>query len=121
MSKDEIQDLEIAMKKARERKCNIVITPEITYIFLGGGVSPTRMAIKIDIYDTKTNYLIWSITHMGEIKSFNDKDYVFWKTKYNYPPFPLATLLSSLLDDIYVPIKRWANHKQPIFPKKITI
>ena len=118
MSKDNINNIEQALKKAKEKKCSLVIIPTITYCFLGGRSAPTTMAIKIDIFDTKSKNLIWSITHMGEIKTLKDKDYVFWKTRYNYPLFPEAALLSILLDDISEPIKRWTNHKVPIFPIK---
>ena len=118
ISKDYINNINEAIKRAREKKCDLVIIPTITYCFFGGRSAPTNMAIKIDIYDTNSKNLIWSITHMGEIKALEDKDYVFWKTRYNYPPFPEAALLNILLDDISEPIKRWTNHKVPIFPKK---
>jgi len=118
LSKKNINNIYDAIKSAREKKCRLVIIPTLTYCFFGGRLSPTKMAIKIDIYDTRSQDLIWSITHMGEIKVFEDKDYIFWKTKYNYPLFPEAVLLSGLLDDINRPIKRWAEDIEPIFPKK---
>ncbi len=118
MGDKRINSVDTAIKIARERKCNLVIIPYITYCFLGGESAPTRLAIKIDIYETTKGNLIWSITHSGEIRAMKEEDYVLLKEKSYYPPYSEAYLLDRLCSDIYPPIKRWAHKEMPIFIRK---
>ncbi len=118
MSEQPIDNLDKAILMAKKTKCDLLIYPQISYLMFGGKTSTTRVAIKIDIYDTEKGLLIWSITHAGEIKPMTEKDYIFWKIRPNMSPFPEAVIIDALSTDIYPPIKRWVRGEVPIFLNK---
>jgi len=118
MSNIRVKKLDQALSLARKAKCDLLIYPTITYCFFGGNTGKTYIAIKIDIYETLKKRLMWSIIHAGEITYQDERDYIFWRTKQDMPIDPEAVIINTLAQDIYPPIKRWAEKKSPIFIEK---
>ncbi len=102
-----VDSIDDAISLAKKENCDLIIIPYINYILFGGTSGSTIISLKIDIYDTQSKKLLWSITHMGKVGTRLDRDYIFLKTHYEIPYFIESIIICELAKDISVPIRLW--------------
>jgi hypothetical protein len=87
-------------------------------LLLGGKTGITYISLKIDIYETKHNRLIWSIIHSGQISYPQYKDFIFLTLQLENPLSPEGLIINTLAQDIAIAIKDWTYRKNLLIKKQ---
>ncbi len=98
---------EAAVAQARAKGADLAIGGDITLFMAGGDYGDSRLALRLEIYDAYSGALIWSMAHMGELKSEVLSDYLLFKKKVTMPSDPIYAIVVKLAEDMSRPISSW--------------
>ncbi len=96
-----------AVAQARAKGADLAIGGDITLFMAGGSYGDSRLALRLEIYDAYSGALIWSLAHMGELKSEVMGDYILFKKRTTMPSDPIYAITVKLAEDMSVPLKGW--------------
>jgi hypothetical protein len=96
-----------AVAAARALGADLAVGGEITRVMAGGTVGATRLALRVEIYDTVSGSLVWSMAHAGQLERQFSKDYIFYEEKSHMPADPLYAVATAIAMDLARPVKSW--------------
>ncbi|MEF2144944.1 MAG: OmpA family protein [Desulfovibrionaceae bacterium] len=96
-----------ALDEARRRGADLLILPIVPYIYTGGSVDDTAMTLQLEIYDTKSRQLIFSMLQAGRMEFQRNKDWILWVSRTRMPDSPLYAIIRALGRDMAVPLASW--------------
>ncbi len=88
---------------------DLVISGYVTRLLAGGTNSDSRLALQVDIYDTLSGELVWSMLHAGFMEKRVKRDYLFFTQESRMPADPIWAIATALAMDMAIPIKQWQN------------
>lgn len=96
-----------ALQLARARGADVLIGGFVTYYYNGGSASDSQVAIQVEIYDTQSGQMIWSIGHSALMPASVTNDYIVFTTKTRMPSDPMFVLTRAIADDMSGILGRW--------------
>ena len=96
-----------ALRKARAKGADLLIGGFVTYYYNGGSASDSQAAIQVEIYDTKSGQLIWSVGHSALMPASKTNDYILFTTKTRLPSDPMYALTRAMAEDIGTLLGQW--------------
>jgi hypothetical protein len=101
------QSAESGIAAARAKGADLAIGGEITHMLAGGDMGNSQLSVRIEIYDTASGALIWSISHAGILFNRGTKDWIFFTVKSRMPNDPLYAISFALALDISKSLNKW--------------
>lgn len=98
-----------AIALARQRGADLAIGGYITNYMAGGSVSDTYVAMQLEVYDTVTGALVWSMAHAGMMQSEQTRDYIIFSARTRLPSDPTGAIMQALSRDMAKPILAWTE------------
>ncbi|UZP68924.1 hypothetical protein N1030_08125 [Desulfovibrio mangrovi] len=100
---------ERAISLARQRGADLAVGGYITNYMAGGSVSDTYVALQVEVYDTATGALIWSMAHAGMMQSELTRDYIIFSARTRLPSDPTGAIMQALSRDMAKPLLAWTE------------
>ncbi len=100
---------ERAIALARQRGADLAIGGYVTNYMAGGSVGDTYVALHLDIYDTLSGELIWSMDHAGMMQSEFTRDYILFSSRTRLPSDPTWGIMQALSQDMAKPLLAWTS------------
>lgn len=88
---------------------DLVVSGYVTRLLAGGTAGDSRLAVQVDIYDTVTGEMVWSMVHAGLIESTPKRDYLLFTQETRLPAEPIWAIATVLAADMAVPVKKWQH------------
>lgn len=97
-----------AVSIARNRGATFAVTGQLTDFEDGGSVSGARVGVKLNIYDTATGALIWSMDQFAYMQKDQTRDYILFKAEMRLPSDPLWVTTAALAQTMKAPVAQWS-------------
>ncbi len=101
--------VEYALPIARQKNADFLVGGYVTYYFEGGSTADSRVSLILEVYDVKTNQLIWSVAHAGEMPYETVRDFILFKVKTAMPFDPAYVVTATLAQDMAQLLKLWTT------------
>ncbi|SBW02706.1 putative Lipoprotein [uncultured delta proteobacterium] len=98
-----------AIAAARARGADVVIGGFVTYYYAGGSEADSQVALQVEIYDTASGQLIWSMAQSALMPARMVNDYIVFSTETRAPSDPMFALARTIAEDMGNIIGRWAQ------------
>lgn len=99
-----------AIAEGRARGADLVVTGVLTHYFIGGPQSDTEVSLRIDIYETETGAMVWSMAQSGAIEFVRDENYIlFVKTQQRRPDWESYLVVEDIARSMAVPVRDWSG------------
>ncbi len=98
---------EEALRLARAKGADLAVTGVVTYLLHGGTQGDTAASVRVEIYDTATGYLVWSMEQAGQMEATNVEDYIIFARKTRLPMDPMYAVLTEIFDNMGQPLLEW--------------
>lgn len=98
---------EEALRLARQKGADLAVTGVVTYLLHGGTQGDTAASVRVEVYDTATGYLVWSLEQAGMMEASNVEDYILFARKTRLPMDPMYAVLSEIFDSMAQPLLDW--------------
>lgn len=98
---------EEAVRLARQKGANLAVTGVVTYLLHGGTQADTAVSLRLEVYDTATGYLVWSMEQAGRMEANTVEDYIFFARKTRLPMDPMYAVLTNISDEMAQPVLQW--------------
>ncbi len=96
-----------ALALAREKGADLLIGGFVTYYYAGGSVSDSQVAIQLEIYDTASGQLVWSMAQSALMPAGLTNDYLLFAVKTRLPSDPMYVLAKTMAQDMGLIIRNW--------------
>lgn len=103
-----------ALQLARERGAQLVVGGFVTYLYAGGTSGDSQVAIQLEIHDTRSGRLIWSMAQSGMMPASRYNDYVLFATRTRLPSDPIHAITRALAADMGTVIQNWQSSPPPL-------
>lgn len=94
---------------ARAYGADLVVGGEVVRVLGGGSRGDSELVLRLEIYETATGALIWSMEHAGSVQAALSKDFIFFRSKRELPGQPLALIATALAADMARPVAAWID------------
>lgn len=101
--------LEYALNLAKSKQAQFLVGGTITYFLDGGTTADSKFAMQLEIYDTNSGMMVWSINQSGVIPYKFDRDYALFRIKHRMPMDPMSYLISAVARITAVRLHEWTN------------
>lgn len=101
-----------AVAQARAAGFDLAVGGEFTYLLFGGSAGTSTVSLRLDIYDTATGELIWSMAHAGTMSADLTRDYFVFAAKNRLPTEPVSAIVAALAEDLGKPVREWNWFKE---------
>ncbi|MEW5775065.1 MAG: hypothetical protein AB1916_16220 [Thermodesulfobacteriota bacterium] len=101
------KDPAAAVARARAAGFDLAVGGEFTYLLFGGSAGTSTVSLRLDIYDTASGELIWSMAHAGTMAAETTRDYFVLAVKNRLPTEPAAAIVAALAEDLGKPVREW--------------
>ena len=101
------RDPAACVARAKAAGFDLAVGGEFTYLLFGGSAGTSTVSLRLDVYDTASGELIWSMAHAGTMSADRTRDYFVFATKNRLPTEPVAAILAALAEDLGKPVKAW--------------
>ncbi|EPR44370.1 OmpA/MotB domain protein [Desulfovibrio sp. X2] len=98
-----------AAKLGREKGADLVVTGEISHFLDGGSNSDSAVSLRVDVIDSKTGELVWSMAEAGRMERVLKEDYVIIKRTYRLPNSAVESIVRHISEDMAVPVREWSD------------
>ena len=98
---------DVALRRARAKGADLLVGGFVTYYYSGGSISDSQIALQIEIYDTRTGQLVWSVGHSALMPASTFNDYIVFTTKTRLPSDPIYALTRVIAEDIGALLGQW--------------
>ncbi|HBE94204.1 MAG TPA: flagellar motor protein MotB [Desulfovibrio sp.] len=106
---------EKAVAQGRARGADVVVTGVVSYYYDGGNLDDSGISIRLNIYETATGQLIFSMDQAAHIESHLVEDWILWSTRTRLPPSPMQAMVASIAQDMAVPLASWLPPPDSVF------
>ncbi|MFH1914966.1 MAG: OmpA family protein [Pseudomonadota bacterium] len=96
-----------ALRQARMRGADLTIVGYVPYFYAGHTLDDTAITIQIDIYETTSGTLLWTMLQSGRIESRLPKDYIYFRHEFRMTDAPFDMIIRSIASDMAIPLKSW--------------
>jgi hypothetical protein len=103
---------ESAMRIARSRGADLVVSGYVTNLLSGGEVASSSLALQLEAYDVSSGSLIWSMAQAGAIDKPESRDYIIFTTRGKISSDPLYTLTATLARDMGQIMLKWSQDNE---------
>lgn len=100
---------EYAVRLARQRGALFAVTGKLTDFYDGGSVTGARLGVTLDIYDTRTGALIWSMNQFAYMDKDRTRDFLLFKAESRLPSDPLWVVTTAIARSMKKPVKQWTG------------
>ncbi|WP_027361729.1 hypothetical protein [Halodesulfovibrio aestuarii] len=100
---------EYAVRLARQRGALFAITGKLTDFYDGGSVTGARLGVTLDIYDTRTGALIWSMNQFAYMDKDRTRDFLLFKAETRLPSDPLWVVTTAIAQSMKRPVQQWTS------------
>jgi len=111
------KDSATAVARARAAGFDLAVGGEFTYLLFGGSAGTSTVSLRLEIYDTASGELIWSMAHAGSMSADLTRDYFLFATKNRLPTEPVSAIVAALAEDLGKPVREW-NWREELKRKK---
>ncbi|MUM76134.1 OmpA family protein [Pseudodesulfovibrio sp. F-1] len=101
------QGVNTALRQARMRGADLTIVGYVPYFYAGHTLDDTAITIQIDIYETASGTLVWTMLQSGRIESKLPKDYIYFRHEFRMTDAPFDMIIRSIASDMAIPLKAW--------------
>jgi hypothetical protein len=91
----------------RAAGADLVVSGYVTRFIDAGTAGDSRLALQVDMYDTFTGELVWSMAHAGFMENTVKRDYLLFTQRNRLPAEPVWSIATVLAADMARPIKEW--------------
>ncbi len=102
-----------ALALARAKGADIMIGGFVTYYYAGGSTSDSQVAIQVEIYDTASGQMIWSMAQSALMPAGLTNDYLLFAVKTRLPSDPMYVLAKTMAQDMGLIIRDWLITPDP--------
>ena len=102
-----------ALAMGRQRGADMVVGGFITYLYAGGTVGDTQVAVQIEAIDTTSGQIVWSMAQSGMIPAAKSKDFILFTVKTRVPSDPVHAITKVLAADMGKVIQNWISAPPP--------
>lgn len=102
-----------ALALARERGADLVIGGFVTHLYAGGTAGDSQIAVQVEIHDTRSGQLVWSMAQGGLMPASTTTDYFLFQTKMRLPGDPIYAISKAMALDCGEVVKRWTTGTSP--------
>ncbi len=96
---------------ARALGADFLVGGYITYYFDGAGVGDSKIAILLEVYDTNTGALLWSLNQSGIFPYKFEQKNVFFTIDNRMPMSPISSLVAAIGSDLAKFLHHWTDQK----------
>ena len=96
-----------AIALARKKGADVVIGGFVTYFYAGGADADNQIALQVEIYDTASGQLIWSMGQSALMPARTVNDYILFATETRAPSDPMYALARAMAEDMGAILARW--------------
>jgi OOP family OmpA-OmpF porin len=101
------QGVGTALRRARQRGADLMIIGFVPYFYAGHTLDDTAITIQINIYETKSSTLLWTMLQSGRIESKRPDDYIYFMHDFRMTDAPFNKIIRSIAADMAIPLKGW--------------
>lgn len=98
---------DIALNLARQKGADLAIGGFVTYYYAGGSEADSQVALQIEIYDTASGQVVWSMAQSALMPARAVNDYVIFATETRSPSDPMFALAKTIAEDTGDIVARW--------------
>lgn len=98
-----------AIALARARGADLAIGGFVTYYYAGGSEWDSQVAVQVEIYDTASGQLVWSMAQSALMPAREVNNYVVFATETRLPSDPMYALAKTMAEDMGAIISRWVQ------------
>ena len=96
-----------AVQLAKMRGADMVIGGFVTYIYAGGTAGDSQIALHVEIHDTHSGQLIWSMAQSGLMPASKTNDYLLFATKTRLPSDPIHAISKVIGVEMGKELQNW--------------
>lgn len=102
--------VEHAVPMAKAMGANYLVGGYITHFYDGGSSGDSKIAIVLEVYDTLSGALLWSISQTGVLPYEKNRDNVLFKVKNRMPVDSMSTLIAALGKNLAMYLHYWTDY-----------
>ena len=102
-----------AVQLARQRGADMVVGGFVTYLYPGGTVGDTQVALQIEGIDVTTGQIVWSMAQSALVPVTAKKDYLIFAVKHRMPSDPLHAATQAIAADTGRQMQDWLSGPRP--------
>lgn len=104
---------DLALALARKRGADLAIGGFVTYYYAGGSEWDSQVALQIEVYDTASGQLVWSMGQSALMPAREQKDYIIFATQTRLPTDPMQALARTMAEDMAAVFAGWVPPADP--------
>lgn len=101
-----------ALRYARSRGADLVITGRITHFMDGGLRASSSISTQVEIFDVRNGAKIWSMAQAGRIQFKGEQDNIFFRADVRMPENPTTVLMQAIGNSMADPLEEWTGGPQ---------
>ena len=98
---------DIALALARQKGADLAIGGFVTYYYAGGSEWDSQVALQVEMYDTASGQLVWSMGQSALMPAREIKDYIIFATQTRLPSDPMHALAKTMAEDMADVLAKW--------------
>lgn len=98
-----------ALPLARRRGAQLLVGGYVSHIMDGGTTGDSSLSLNIEIYETTTGTLLWSMAQGGSFEKKQAVDLFLVSLESRMPADPMGVLIRTLADDMGREILHWVH------------
>lgn len=105
-------DPRLALELGRQKCADVVVGGYITHYLDGGHTGNTEVSISMEVWETATGTLLWSLAQGGLLEYQSSHDFYLFSLRTRQPADPPAVILHTLAVEMGRPVAAWANNSE---------
>jgi len=97
----------------RQRGADLVVGGYITHYLDGGHTGSSSVSVSIEIWETATGNLLWSLAQGGLLESQLAHDFFLFQVQTRLPIDPPSAILRLLAEEMGTTVHNWAHNVPP--------
>ncbi|MDR0239764.1 MAG: hypothetical protein LBI88_05990 [Deltaproteobacteria bacterium] len=102
-----------ALALGKQKGADLVVGGYITYYLDGGHTGSSSVSISIEIWETATGNLLWSLAQGGFLEYQQAHDFYLFQVRTRQPVDPPSAILRLLAEEMGTTIHDWAHNMPP--------
>jgi OOP family OmpA-OmpF porin len=102
-----------AAAEARRRGADLAVVGYVPYLLAGGTAGNSAVSIQLQILDARTGDTLISLEESASLNNVIQDDYIFWLRKTRLPDSPIYVAVSTIAEDMALPVKTWSGGAYP--------
>ena len=101
--------VEAALPLARQMGADMLLGGYITYYLDGGQTGNTKISLQLEVYDTQSGEMLWSIAHAGLLPHQAARDFILFEVKDRMPADPMGAVIAAVAGDMAELLHMWTD------------